>query len=121
MKEPGPDHPIHIEAFAGRVRIAAGGRVLGESAAALVMREADYPPVYYVPRADIDMSALSKTGTTTHCPYKGDAGYFSISGADGEDIENAVWTYERPYPAMAAIAGHLAFYPNKVELTATPD
>ena len=51
----------------------------------------------------------------THCPYKGDANYFSIL-ADGKTIENSIWTYETPFPAMAEISGHLAFYPDKVKI-----
>jgi uncharacterized protein (DUF427 family) len=110
MKIPGPDHPITIMPTSGRVVVKAGGKTVADSRAALTLQEASYPPVQYIPRADADMSLLTRTDHTTHCPYKGDASYYSLPGA-----ENAVWTYETPYPAVAEIAGHLAFYPNRVD------
>jgi uncharacterized protein (DUF427 family) len=79
-----------------------------------VLREAAYMPVYYLPRADADMSLLARSDHTTYCPYKGDCSYYSIPAA-GENATNAVWTYETPYEAVAAIAGHLAFYPDRVD------
>ena len=110
MKTPGPDHPITVAPTSGRVVVKARGKVIADTRAALTLREASYPPVQYVPRADADMSALTRSDHKTHCPYKGDASYYSLPGA-----ENAVWTYETPYPAVAEIAGHLAFYPNRVD------
>lgn len=110
MKIPGPDHPITVAPTAGRVVVKAGGKVIADTRAALTLREASYPPVQYIPRADADMSLLTRSDHTTHCPYKGDASYYSLPGA-----ENAVWTYETPYPAVAGIVGHLAFYPNRVD------
>ena len=110
MKIPGPDHPITIMPTSGRVVVKAGGKTVADSRAALTLQEASYPPVQYIPRGDADMSLLTRTDHTTHCPYKGDASYYSLPGA-----ENAVWTYETPYPAVAEIAGHLAFYPNRVD------
>ena len=115
MKLPGPDHPITIALNPRRVRVAAGGVVIADTSRALTLREASYPAVHYVPRVDADMTLLERTERTTHCPYKGDASYFSIK-ADGAALENAIWTYENPYPAMAEIAGYLAFYPNKVTI-----
>ena len=79
------------------------------------LKEASYPAVQYVPREDANMALLARTERITHCPYKGDANYFSIV-ADGKTIENAIWTYETPFPAMAEIAGHLAFYPDRVKI-----
>lgn len=119
MKTPGPDHPIDIKPFSGRVKVTIGDRVLTDSASALVMQEASYQPVYYVPRGDVDMTALIPTDHQTYCPYKGNAGYFSVENGSDELVENAVWTYEEPYPAMQAITGHLAFYTTKVKVTAT--
>jgi uncharacterized protein (DUF427 family) len=110
MKIPGPDHPITIAPTSGRVVVKAGGKTVADTRAALTLQEASYPPVQYIPRADADMSLLTRTDHTTHCPYKGDASYYSLPGA-----ENAVWTYETPYPAVAEIAGHLAFYPNRMD------
>lgn len=81
---------------------------------ALVLREGTYPAVFYVPRADVDMSVLARTEHFSHCPYKGDASYFSIP-AGGARAVNAVWTYEAPHDAVAAIKDHLAFYPDRVD------
>ena len=113
MKIPGPDHPITIEPHPGHLRVTRNGVTIVDTAKALVLKEAAYPPVFYVPRADAKMDTLSSTTRHSHCPYKGDASYFSIV-AGGETAENAVWSYAEPFPAMAEIAGHLAFYPDKV-------
>lgn len=114
VKVPGPDHPITIEASASRVVVEIGGRVVADTAEALTLREAHYPPVHYVPRKDVDMSLLERSAHTTYCPYKGDCGYFSVpSGA--EQSVDAAWTYESPYAAVAAIKDHLAFYPSRVD------
>lgn len=114
MKIPGPDHPIAIAPSPQRVRVSFNGRVVADTDRALTLREAGYPPVHYIPRADIDMALLEPTAHATHCPYKGDASYFSLK-ADGRVSENAAWSYEAPYPAMAAIAEHLAFDPSRVD------
>ncbi len=115
MKLPGPDHPISITANPKRVRVLAEGVVIADSAHALTLKEASYPAVQYLPRQDANLTLLARTDRVTHCPYKGDANYFSIS-AGGKTLENAIWTYETPFPAMAAIAGHLAFYPDQVTI-----
>jgi len=115
MKIPGPDHPITITANPRHVRVTAGGVVIADTTDALILKEASYPAVQYVPRKDANMALLTRTGRTTHCPYKGDANYFSIQ-ADGKSIDNSIWTYETPFPAMAEIAGYLAFYPDKVRI-----
>lgn len=96
--------------------ITAGGTRLGETHAALELKEGSYPPVLYIPRADIDMTLLEKTSRQTTCPHKGLCSYYSIQTAQGL-LENAVWSYETPIPGIEAIAGHLAFYPNKVSVT----
>jgi uncharacterized protein (DUF427 family) len=115
MRLPGPDHPITISANPRRIRVTAGDTVIAETTHALSLKEASYPAVQYVPRADAKMELLKRTERVTHCPYKGDASYFSIA-ADGKTIENAIWTYETPFPAMAEISGYLAFYPDKVRI-----
>lgn len=115
MKLPGPDHPITIAPAAGAWSAHFDGQLIVRSARALVLTEATYPPVIYFPRQDADMAKLSRTSRSTNCPYKGDASYFSVGG--GEGGQNAVWSYEAPYPAMAEIAGYLAFYPNKVAVS----
>ena len=111
MKLPGPDHPITITPTKGRVVVKLGGKVVADSRQALTLQEASYPPVQYIPRADARMDQLTRSTHQTHCPYKGDAAYYALPGSD----DNAVWSYEQPYPAMTEIAGHLAFYPNKVD------
>ncbi len=115
MKLPGPDHPITITANPKRVRVLADGIVIAETTHALTLKEASYPAVHYVPRADARMNLMKRTERVTHCPYKGDATYFSVVSND-KTLDNAIWTYETPYPAMAEISGHLAFYPNKVKI-----
>src|SRR6202045_2002980 len=102
MKLPGPDHPTAITLTPKRVRVLADGVVIADTTHALTLKEASYPAVQYVPRSDAKMELLKKTERVTHCPYKGDASYFSIT-ADGKTIENAIWTYETPFPAMAEI------------------
>lgn len=114
IRIPGPDHPISITSNPSRVVVAVAGRVVADSRAALTLQEAAYPSVLYIPRADVDMAALERTDHATYCPYKGDCAYFSIP-AGGIRGVNAVWTYEAPYDAVAAIRGHLAFYPDRVD------
>ena len=114
LRIPGPDHPITITPEARRVVVKAGGRVVADSRAVLTLQEAAYPPVHYVPRADVDMTLLERTAHATYCPYKGDCAYYSIPGG-GERSVNAVWTYEQPYDAVAPIRGHVAFYPDRVD------
>jgi uncharacterized protein (DUF427 family) len=115
MKTPGPDHPIVLEAAPGRVQALYAGHVIADSANVLMLREASYPPVAYFPRDDVDMAFMGRTDRRTHCPYKGFASYYTLN-MDGKLAENAVWSYEDPYPAMAAIHDRLAFYPNVVEI-----
>ncbi|GIF38294.1 DUF427 domain-containing protein [Actinoplanes xinjiangensis] len=109
--QPGPDHPITITPTGSRVTVTAGGRVVADTGNALTLQEASYPPVQYVPLADVDPALISATDHQTYCPYKGDASYWSLPEA-----ENAVWGYRDPYDAVAAIKDHVAFYPDKVEL-----
>ena len=115
MKLPGPDHPITITPNPRRVRVTAGDIVIAETTKALTVKEAKYPAVQYVPRQDANMALLERTDRVTHCPYKGDASYYSVK-ADGKTLDNAIWTYETPFPAMTEISGHLAFYPDKVKI-----
>ena len=113
---PGPDHPITVEPASGRVVVRVGGRIIADTDKALTLREAGYPAVQYVPLADIDHDAIRETETHTYCPYKGDASYYTIATADGE-LTDAIWTYAQPYAAVADIAGHAAFYADRVEIT----
>ena len=114
VKLPGPDHPITVKLHEGRVRVSVGGRKIADTAAALELKEASYPVVFYIPRQDADMSLLSRTDHSTYCPYKGDASYYSIPGG-GDRSVNAVWSYEHPHDAMKQIKDYLAFYPDRVD------
>jgi uncharacterized protein (DUF427 family) len=113
--EPGPDHPITVEPTGGRVLVKAGDTIVADSTRALTLREADYPPVQYVPVADVDERLLRRTATTSYCPYKGDCGYYSIATSSGE-LTDAAWAYDDPRPAVREIAGHLAFYPDRLQI-----
>jgi uncharacterized protein (DUF427 family) len=119
MKIPGPDHSITIEPNPKRVRVLFNGRVVADTTRALTLHETSLPPVQYVPREDADMALFARTSHTTHCPYKGDAAYYSLN-VDGRTAEDAVWTYEAPYPAVAPIKEHLAFYPDRVDRIEEP-
>jgi len=114
IKIPGPDHPITVAPNPARVVVTLGGRTIADTRAALTLREASYPAVQYIPRADVDMSLLERSTHTTYCPYKGECHYFSIP-AGGERSVNAVWTYESPYDAVAGIKDHVAFYVDRVD------
>jgi uncharacterized protein (DUF427 family) len=113
-KLPGPDHPITIAPNPARVVVSVAGRVIADTKAALTLREATYPAVLYIPRRDVDMALLHRTDHFTYCPYKGECAYYSIP-LGGKRSVNAVWTYEHPFAAVAAIKDHLAFYPDRVE------
>jgi uncharacterized protein (DUF427 family) len=114
IKIPSIDHPISIEPAPSHVVVSVGGRVIADSRNALSLKEASYPAVLYIPRADVDMSLLERTDHSTYCPYKGDCSYYSIP-AGGERSKNAIWTYENPYDAVAEIKDHMAFYPDRVD------
>ena len=114
IKVPGPDHPISIERNSARVVVSVAGDVIADTCDALTLREADYSPVQYIPREDVDLSQLKRTDHATYCPYKGDCNYYSVS-VGGKKSVNAVWTYENPYPAVEQIKGHVAFYPDRVD------
>ncbi len=114
MRIPGPEHPIAIAPNPKRVRVRLAGTLVADTRHALTLREASLAPVHYIPREDVDLALLTRTEHVTHCPYKGDASYFTVA-AGGRTAENAIWSYEQPFPAVAAIAGRLAFYPERVD------
>jgi uncharacterized protein (DUF427 family) len=114
IKIPGPDHPITITPARERITITVAGRHIVDTREALTLKEAAYPPVYYIPRKDVDMTQLQRASHQTYCPYKGECAYYSIP-AGGERSINAGWTYEAPYPAVSEIQEYLAFYPDRVE------
>lgn len=113
--EPGPDHPISIAAKPTPVRIILAGEPVLTAQTHLELREANYPAALYLPRAELDLSRLRRSNHTSWCPYKGEAAYFHLRRADGSLSENAVWTYETPFPAVAAIKDALAVYPGRVD------
>ncbi len=108
------DHPITITPNPHRIRVMLGGTIVAETTRALTLREGGMPPVQYIPRDDAEMDLFERTEHRTHCPHKGDASYYSLT-AGGIERANAVWSYEAPFPAVAAIKDHLAFYPSKVD------
>ena len=114
IKIPGPDHPITISPTGKHIVVRAAGRVIADTRDALTLMEANYGPVYYIPRKDANLSLLQRTEHTTYCPYKGDCAYYSIP-AGAERSVNAVWTYEAPHTAVSQIKDHLAFYPDRVD------
>jgi uncharacterized protein (DUF427 family) len=116
---PSADHPITITPNPARVIVRIGDQIIADTRNALTLQEGSYPPVHYIPREDADMALFARSDHASYCPYKGDAGYFDLQplAARGAD---AVWTYETPYPAVAPIAGHLAFYPDRVTITEVP-
>ncbi len=104
---------ITIEPNGKRMRVMWQGHIVADSSAVLDLKEGSYPVVHYVPRADADMTFLLRSDKHTRCPFKGEASYFSLVD-DASRAEDGVWTYEQPLAAVSAIAGHLAFYPDKV-------
>lgn len=114
IKIPGPDHPISVTGPASRVVITVAGQIIADSRNALLLREASYPPVHYIPREDVDMDLLTRTTTKSYCPYKGEASYFSITPGGARSIDG-IWSYEAPYEAVAMIRNYLAFYPDRVD------
>jgi uncharacterized protein (DUF427 family) len=121
MKLPGPDHEISITPSSDRVVVRSGESTIADSTSTLILREANYPPVRYIPLDDVERSLLSPSDLTSYCPYKGDASYCSVT-AEEERGTDAVWFYDQPYPAVAEIKDHVAFYPDRVELTiSSPD
>jgi uncharacterized protein (DUF427 family) len=115
--EPTTEHPITVEPTKGRVTARIGGKVVADTTSALTLQESTYPAVQYIPLADVDQSVLSRTAASTYCPFKGDASYYSVRIPGGEVLEDVIWTYENPYPAVAEIAGHVAFYADRAEVT----
>jgi uncharacterized protein (DUF427 family) len=114
--EPTADHPITIEPTAARVVVKIAGQVVADTSAALTLEEGGYDPVQYIPAGDIDQAVLRPSETTSYCPYKGDAGYFSVDIAGREPLTDVAWFYEEPYRSVVAIAGHVAFYTDRAEV-----
>jgi uncharacterized protein (DUF427 family) len=120
IKIPDATHPITITPTGKRVTVRIGGAVVAETDNALSLAEASYPVAQYVPLADVDQSLLERTTTQTYCPYKGDASYYTVNTPGGTAETDVIWTYEHPYPSVAEIAGHVAFYPDRAEIIVDP-
>jgi len=120
VKIPDATHPITIRPTGTRVTVRVGGAVVAKTDHALSLAESTYPVVQYIPLADVDQALLERTTTQSYCPYKGDASYYSVKAPDGGTEADVIWTYEHPYPSVAEIAGHVAFYPDRSEITVDP-
>jgi uncharacterized protein (DUF427 family) len=118
VRLPDESHPIEIEAHPGRVVITVAGRTVADSRNALTLREADYPAVHYIPFEDVDTRLLLTSRQRSYCAYKGDCSYFDIPHG-GERARDAAWTYATPHPALSRLAGHIAFYPERVDAIET--
>ena len=110
---------IEISSARGRVVVRWRGHVVVDTTRALELREGAYTPVLYLPREDADMAFFRPSARRTTCPYKGEASYFDLHDESASD-SNAVWCYETPKAEVDAIAGRLAFYPDKVEIAREP-
>ena len=120
QKTPGPDHPMTLERSSSHFVVRSGSTVIAETNRALEMREASYPPVLYIPLDDVDQRHLRRSEHHTWCPYKGEASYYDVVDGGRADLTAAVWYYDDPFPAVAEIKGHVAFYPDRVTITASP-
>lgn len=114
-----PDHTIDIRPFDGVVVVTFGEAIIASSEEALELRETNHPPVFYLPFKDVYFDFLAPSDTKTHCPFKGDASYWSAT-ASGEAMKDVMWAYLSPFDEMIAIKDHGAFYPGKVRIDATP-
>lgn len=113
--QPGPDHPITIKPHPGPISVGAGDHIIVMTDRALLLKEASKPPVYYLLRGDARMDLLGRSATTSWCPYKGEAFYFSIPSLGKRGVD-AVWTYAHPSTPAAMVADHLAFFPGRVSI-----
>jgi len=117
VKIPDATHPITVKPTGSHVIVRVGGVTVAESDNALSLAEASYPVVQYIPLTDVDRNLLSRTDSHTYCPYKGEASYYTLQTPDGQTETDLIWTYEQPYDAVSEIAGHVAFYANRAEVT----
>ena len=118
---PTADYPITVTPTGRHVTVRVGGEVVAETDHALTLQEADRPAVQYIPMDDVNGELLSRTTTSSYCPFKGDAAYYTVTTAAGQTVADVIWTYEQPFPAVAAIAGHIAFYPDKADISVGQD
>ncbi len=109
-----PPPTITLTPFGKSVRVELAGETVAESAGALVLREGRLPPVLYLPKADVNWDLAAPTDRSTHCPYKGDACYWTVS-AHGKTAENAIWAYPQAIDAVAPIRECVALYWDKMD------
>jgi uncharacterized protein (DUF427 family) len=117
VKIPDETHPITVAPTGAHVTVHVNGIKVAETDNALSLAESTYPVAQYIPLADVDQALLEPTQTQSYCPFKGDASYYSVRTPDGHTETDLIWTYEDPYDAVAGIAGHVAFYPDRAEIT----
>lgn len=115
--QPTAKHPITVEPTGSRVTVRVNGEVIADTRNALTLRESTYPAVQYIPMRDVAVDRLHRSDTATYCPFKGDAGYYHVTTTAGATVTDAIWEYLQPYDAVAPIAGHVAFYPDKADIT----
>lgn len=115
-----PEHKITTKPYNGNVAVRHDGRIIASSSDAIVLQEASYPAVFYIPFKDIAFDAMKPTRTGSHCPFKGDASYWGVEAKDGF-VPDVMWAYQHPYDEMTGIRDYGAFYPNKVSIEATPN
>jgi uncharacterized protein (DUF427 family) len=114
VMQPGPDHPITVTPNPARIVVTVAGQVVADTTRALTLQESTYPAVQNIPIEDVDRSLLERTETTSYCPFKGDASYYSVP-AGGARSTDAIWVYEQPHDAVKEIKDHVAFYPDRVD------
>jgi uncharacterized protein (DUF427 family) len=114
-----PHHRVDLLPETRRIKVVFGGTTIADTGAALRVEETDHGPVYYVPEKDVRLDLMHPTEHHTHCPYKGQASYWTIELPAGsgpnQRSENAVWAYPAPYDEVSGLAGYYAFYPNRVD------
>lgn len=108
-----PDYIIELAPAGRNLRIEFEGRTVVDSDDALLMREQNHQPVFYFPRKDVDMTLFRRTDHSTHCPFKGDASYWTLEAEDSSE-ENVMWSYETPFDEVAGIADYVAFYTDRI-------
>ena len=117
--QPTAEHPITVRPTGKHVTVRVNGEVIADTRDALTLQESTYPAVQYIPLRDVVQIRLQRSDTATYCPFKGDASYYHVTTAAGDTVDDVIWTYEQPYPAVADIAGHVAFYPDKADIAVT--
>ncbi len=113
-RERDPAHVVEVEPSPRWVRVAFNGATIADSKRTRLLRETGARPIYYFPREDVRMDLLERSDQRTHCPYKGDASYWSVRVGD-RVAEDAAWSYEDPFPEREDIKGYVAFYWNKMD------